>query len=123
MPGLGSKSVSSLLGVSGVHGEKSFEELRYEHLREEVSKCPLTLQSAESSCLSLRLLWILGRVLDCEQLRPVVVKLVGITEKVIFLFLTFFIFSLLLNFSSVVITGKATPLSSPPSTTKTMLQL
>ena len=71
-----SKSVSSsYLGSSTVvRHDKSFEELRYEYLQENPS---LTLKGAESGCLSVRLLWILRRMLDCEQIRPVVIELVS----------------------------------------------
>ena len=83
---LGSKS-SSLGGGCGLAKDKSFEELRFEHLQENPNGCPLTLENAKSSCLPQQLLWILGRVLDCEPIRPTVVNLVSVWRSQILLVL------------------------------------
>lgn len=76
--GLGSKSVSSsYLGGSTLRQDKSFEELRFEHMQESPTGCPLTLEKVENGSLPVRLLWILGRILDCEAIRMTVVELVS----------------------------------------------
>lgn len=85
---LGSKSVSSFyLGGGGggsvgssLRQDKSFEEMRYEHLQEHPGGCPLTLHGTEGSCLPVRLLWILGRLLDSEHqlIRSTVMELVSL---------------------------------------------
>lgn len=75
---MGSKSICSGLGGSTVSADKSFEELRFEHVQEssQVTDYPTTLVAVEGGCLPVRLLWILGRILDCEPIRSTVVNLV-----------------------------------------------
>lgn len=81
---LSSKSLSSsYFGGSssqpGPQHDKSFEELRYEHLQEHPpgpGGCPLTLQGSQAKSLCVRWLWILGRLLDCQHIRSTVVELV-----------------------------------------------
>lgn len=71
---LGSKSTS----CPTISADKSFEELRFEHFHESTTgSCPV-LEGAEGGCLPMRLLWILGRVLDCEAIKSTVIDLVGV---------------------------------------------
>ena len=74
---LGSKSASSCPGGgSTVSPDKSFEEMRFEHFHETVTGSSPALEGAEEGCLPMRLLWILGRFLDCEPIRSAMIDLV-----------------------------------------------
>lgn len=73
---LGSKSTSCAGGVSTATPDKSFEEMRFEYFHANITSGTPTLEEAGAGCLPMRLLWILGRILDCEPIRSTVIDLV-----------------------------------------------